>query len=58
MKKSVTLKIVAIGFIISFLTACSGMSVGVGYGVNFAGGPYGPMVTPSINVGMYGGHVW
>ncbi|MNE91640.1 hypothetical protein D3C80_1892780 [compost metagenome] len=58
MKKSVILKIVAVGLIIGFLTACSGMSVGVGYGVNFAGGPYGPMVTPSVNVGMYGGHVW
>lgn len=58
MKKPAILKIFLIGFIISFLTACSGMSVGVGYGVSFAGGPYGPMVTPTVNVGMYGGHVW
>lgn len=38
-----------------FLPACSNMHMTGGVGLNFSGGPYGMRVTPSVNVGMYGG---
>ncbi|MCO4292880.1 hypothetical protein NF867_08410 [Solitalea sp. MAHUQ-68] len=54
-------KIIIALLMIAFLTACSNMTVGVGYGVSYMGGPYGPygpMVTPTVGVGFYGGHGW
>jgi hypothetical protein len=38
-----------------FLTGCAGMHMGGGIGLNFSSGPYGPTLTPSLNMGFYGG---
>ncbi len=47
------------GLIISaslLVTACSNMYVSGGVGMSYYGGPYGGVrMSPSINVGMYGG---
>lgn len=53
MKKNALLKITFLLIFIWLLEACAGVSVG--YGVNFGVGPYGPTISPSFNVGMYGG---
>jgi hypothetical protein len=53
MKKNALLKIVFLLMLIWLLEACAGVSVG--YGVSFGVGPYGPSISPSFNVGMYGG---
>ncbi|MDN3202822.1 hypothetical protein [Algoriphagus sediminis] len=51
-------KIVIILFVIgsSFLYySCSNMHMSGGVGLNFTGGPHGPRLTPTMNVGVYGG---
>jgi hypothetical protein len=53
MKKNIFLKILVVLILLQLLESCAGMSVG--YGVNFGVGPYGPTISPSFNVGMYGG---
>lgn len=54
MKKKI-LTFVAIVAVSMILPACSNMHMTGGVGLNFHGGPYGMSVSPSINVGMYGG---
>jgi hypothetical protein len=53
MKKNTILKILVVLILLQLLESCAGMSVG--YGVSFGVGPYGPSISPSFNVGMYGG---
>ncbi|WP_373397362.1 hypothetical protein V8V91_22800 [Algoriphagus halophilus] len=51
-------KIVIMGLLIGvafILHSCSNMHMTGGVGMSFSGGPYGVRMTPSINVGMYGG---
>lgn len=38
--------------------SCTGVSVGVGYGIGYTGGPYGWGGYPRVNVGVYGGGYW
>lgn len=45
-------------FSITLLSGCAGMHIGGGIGLNFSSGPYGPSVTPSLNIGMYGGGMY
>lgn len=35
--------------------ACSNMHLSGGVGMNFTGGPYGPTLRPTMNIGVYGG---
>ncbi|MEN2281586.1 hypothetical protein AAGF08_05555 [Algoriphagus sp. SE2] len=50
-----TLIIASIICMALFLHSCSNMHLSGGVGMNFSGGPYGVKVTPSMNVGLYGG---
>lgn len=38
-----------------FLHSCANMHMTGGVGMSFSGGPYGVRMTPTMNVGMYGG---
>jgi hypothetical protein len=35
--------------------ACSNMHLSGGVGMSFTGGPYGPTIRPTMNIGVYGG---
>lgn len=51
-------KILIIAFIIGtalFLHSCANMHMTGGVGMSFSGGPYGVRMTPTMNVGVYGG---
>lgn len=54
MIKKILVLALIIGTSLTFY-ACSNMHVSGGVGLNFSGGPYGPRVTPTMNVGLYGG---
>lgn len=54
MKKCIISLLLILGLSL-FLPACANMHMTGGVGLNFSGGPYGMRVTPSVNVGMYGG---
>ena len=41
--------------VVFVLSGCTNMRWGASYGMNVNFGPYGPRVTPTMNVGMYGG---
>lgn len=51
-------KILVIAFVVGssmLYYSCQNMHVSGGVGMNFTGGPYGPTLRPTMNIGIYGG---
>ncbi|MBK8554107.1 MAG: hypothetical protein IPL53_24890 [Ignavibacteria bacterium] len=41
--------------IVTVFYSCAGVQFSSGIGIGISGGPYGPRITPTVNVGIYNG---